>query len=168
MRLLVNDANILIDLIELGILPHFFALEYEFYTTDMVLGELYLHQQETLLPYIDNGELIVEEVSPDDLVEIFQIMALRPTLSDKDCSAFHQARKRQATLITSDNTLRKFAIDQQLEVHGHLWVFDQMVEAATISPKRASEKLTELCEIINPKLALPNHECSKRIRKWNK
>jgi predicted nucleic acid-binding protein len=154
-KVIVNDANILIDLVELKLLPHFFALEFEFLTTELVLAELFEEQYQSLLPYIDNGTLIVHEMTGDDLTEIYLIQASRPSLSEQDCSAFYQARKNTATLITSDNTLRAFAKAEQLEVHGHLWVFDRMVEANTITGSRACEKLSELCDIINPKLGLP-------------
>lgn len=168
MKVVVNDANILIDLVELGLLPHFFALEFEFLTTNLVLGELFDDQLSDLSPYIDNGTLTVQEVTEADLVEIYRIQATKPSLSDQDCSAYYQAVKNEATLITSDNTLRKFAHDNDLEVHGHLWVFDCMVEAETITGLRASQKLTELCEVINPKLGLPQSECTKRIKRWSK
>ena len=36
MRIIVNDANILIDLIKLRLLPDFFRLEFQFYVTNMV------------------------------------------------------------------------------------------------------------------------------------
>ena len=39
MRIVVNDANILIDLVELELLPHFFDLEFEFQTTDLIIDE---------------------------------------------------------------------------------------------------------------------------------
>lgn len=71
-------------------------------------------------------------------------------------------------LITSDNTLRAFVKEQQLEVYGHLWVFDRMMETETITGSRACEKLSELCEIINPKLGLPKAECAKRIKLLSK
>lgn len=45
MIVVVNDANILIDLVKLQLLPNFFGLEFEFYTTDLVLDELYDEQQ---------------------------------------------------------------------------------------------------------------------------
>lgn len=103
MKLIVNDANILIDLVELKLLPHFFTLEFEFLTTELVLAELFEEQFQSLLPYIDNGQLIVHEMTGDDLTEIFLIQTSKPTLSEQDCSAFYQARKNTATLITSDN-----------------------------------------------------------------
>ena len=166
MRIVVNDANILIDLVDLGLLPHFFSLEFEFLTTSLVLDELYEEQQEALLPYVDSEVLIVQEMEEDDLEQIIEIQQSKPKLSQQDCSAFYQAQKNEGTLLTSDNSLRKFALEQEIDVHGHLWVFDCMVEAETISQERASEKLKELCEVVNPKLNLPKKECDKRFNDW--
>ena len=168
MKVIVNDANILIDLVDLNILPHFFNLEFEFYTTNLILNELFESQQERLRPYIDKGSLTLDELSDMDLSEINMIQKANPMLSDKDCSAYYQAKKYNAILITSDHALRKFCVKNGLEVHGHLWVFDRMVEGETIPGGIASEKLTELCEIVNPKLGLPKAECLKRIRSWEK
>lgn len=168
MRVIVNDANILIDLVELELLPHFFDLEFEFLATELVIDELFEEQHRALLPYIDNGSLMVEEVSDEDVLQITLIQASKPNLSEQDCSAFYQAQKKEATLITSDNTLRRFAKENNLEVHGHLWVFDHMILAKTITGTRACEKLKELCEVINPKLGLPPEECTKRIKQWSK
>lgn len=168
MKLIVNDANILIDLVDLKLLPHFFQIECEFHTTELILAELLDEQQEALLPYIETGKLIVDIISEEDLAEIYTIRITKPALSEQDCSAFYQARKDEAALITSDNTLRKFAKKQDIEVHGHLWVFDKLVDNNIIGGKRASEKLTELCEVVNPKLGLPENECQRRYRKWGK
>lgn len=168
MKLIVNDANILIDLVDLKLLPHFFQIECEFHTTELILAELLDAQQEELLPYIETGKLIIDVISEEDLAEIYTIRISKPALSEQDCSAFYQARKDKAALITSDNTLRKFAKKQDIEVHGHLWVFDNLVDNNIIGGKRAIEKLTELCEIVNPKLGLPENECQQRYRKWSK
>lgn len=166
MIIVVNDANILIDLVKLRMLPHFFALGFTFCTTDLVLFELHPHQQQELAPYIDQGNLDVIEITNEQFLEIIQITSAVPTLSEQDCSAFYQARELNAMLLTSDNKLRRFAKESDLEVHGHLWVFDRMVEAKTITGKRAAEKLDELNNTINPKLGLPTEECNKRKTKW--
>ncbi|MDR9443251.1 MAG: hypothetical protein RI842_11085 [Schleiferiaceae bacterium] len=166
MRVVVNDANVLIDLAELRLLPHFFALEMEFHTTSIILEELYEEQVEALTPFIENGSLLLHEVTEEELEEILAIRIQKPSLSEQDCSALYIARAITATLLTSDNTLRKFAKTQAVDVHGHFWILDRMVEAQTISPITASEKLTELCETVNPKLGLPKWECDKRHRMW--
>lgn len=168
MRIIVNDANILIDLVELGLLPHFFDLSLEFLTTSLILDELFEEQQEVLQPFIDQNKLKVEEFSPEDLLEIAILQQTKAKLSEQDCSAFYQAKKRKATLVTSDNLLRKFAKNNSLDVHGHLWVFDLMVTQETISPAQASLKLRELIEKVNPRLKLPSKECEKRFQDWGK
>ncbi len=40
MILLVNDANILIDLLKIDLLKQFFQLQYEFHITDIVVAEI--------------------------------------------------------------------------------------------------------------------------------
>ncbi|WP_289037702.1 hypothetical protein [uncultured Zobellia sp.] len=166
MTIVVNDANILIDLVKLEILSNFFGLNLRFCTTDLVLEELHDHQKSALQAYIVSGQLEVHEISEIQLVDIIQIRLKKPGLSEQDCSAFYQAEKLNATLLTSDNTLRKFAKAKKLDVHGHLWVFDQMVAAATLTPTEAAKKLDELCQTVNPKLNLPKKECDLRKKKW--
>lgn len=168
MRVIVNDANILIDLVDLKILPHFFQLEYDFHTTEMILNELFPEQKEALEPYIETGRLIIDDISEDDLIAIVNIRISKPNLSEQDCSAFYQAQKVNAALITSDNTLRKYAQANNVEVHGHFWVFDNLVDSGLLTGNRAIEKLDELCNEVNPKLGLPVIECQKRIKKWGK
>lgn len=166
MRIVVNDANILIDLVDLGLLPHFFSLAFDFLTTALVLDELFDEQQVALEPYIENAILVIHEMDAEDLIAINGIQQSKPKLSQQDCSAFYQAQKNKGTLLTSDNTLRKFAKENDVEVHGHLWVFDRMVEAGTITKEDAMDKLKHLCEVVNPKLKLPKKECEKRYEQW--
>lgn len=166
MRVVVNDANVSIDLVELRLLPHFFALQMEFHTTSIILDELFEVQAEALTPYIEDGSLQLHEVSEKELEEIIAIRIQKPSLSEQDCSALYKAQSISATLLTSDNALRKFAKSKDVDVHGHFWILDQMVAAQTISPITASEKLTELCETVNPKLGLPKRECNRRHKTW--
>jgi len=166
MNIVVNDANVLIDLVKLRLLPHFFGLQLVFYTTDLILLELHAEQVEELRIYIEAGTLRIIELSEDELLEITLIRAEKRQLSEQDCSAIVCARKVDGKLLTSDNTLRKFATRKQLTVYGHLWIFDRMVEENTISPAEAISKLAELRETINPRLSLPKVECDSRIGIW--
>lgn len=166
MIVVVNDANILIDLIKLQLVEAFFYLEWDFHTTNLIIeSELYDEQKLQLLPYIDNGRLTIQELDGDDLISIMTIQEQKPQLSDKDCSALHCAQKLNASLVTSDNVLRKFAKSRNIDVHGHLWVFDALVEHKCITPKTAITKLHEL-NSINFKLNLPKRECDARIETW--
>ena len=166
MIIVVNDANILIDLVKLQLLPHFFSLQLKFYTTDLILDELHDWQVEELQVYIDNGTLTVIQLTDSELMDITLLQAEKRQLSEQDCSAIVCARKVTGDLLTSDNNLRKFATKKLFTVYGHLWVFDKMVEANTITPQNAIDKLTELREVINPRLNLPKIECENRLELW--
>lgn len=166
MIVVVNDANILIDLIKLKLVEAFFNINWEFHSTNLIIeNELYDEQKEQLQPYINNGKLIIQELDVDDMMSIMSIQAQKPQLSDKDCSALHCAKKLKGSLVTSDNALRKFAKTQKVEVHGHLWVFDALLEHNCITPQIAISKLNEL-NTINSKLNLTEKECKARIEKW--
>lgn len=168
MIVVVNDANILIDLIKLQLVEAFFNINWEFHSTNLIIeNELYDEQKQQLQPYIENGKLIIQELDVEDMIRIMTIQAQKPQLSDKDCSALHCAQKLDGLLITSDNTLRKFAKIKKVEVHGHLWVFDALQEHQCLSPQNAIIKLNEL-NTINAKLNLPKKECDARIEKWRK
>lgn len=166
MTVVVNDANVLIDLIKLDLTDPFFSLNLDFHTTDIIIDELHPEQQETLRPYVEKEIFIIESLSSDDLREMNILQSKRPQLSIQDCSAIVCSKKISATLITSDNTLRKFAKQQDVDVCGHLWVFDQMVISGVIPPVEAIQKLNELIRVINPRLGLPTQEVTKRQSDW--
>lgn len=164
--IIVNDANILIDLIKLKLLTQFFSLNFDFYTTSFILEELYEEQIQELQTYIDNRALNIEELTEQEIIKILLLQAERPQLSEQDCSAIVCAQKLNGDLITSDNTLRKFAITKAINVRGHLWVLDILVANKIITGIKAMDHLKNLRETVNPRLGLPEQECNIRIDYW--
>ncbi len=57
MILLVNDANIFIDLLKINLLSDFFRLPYEFHITDMVAAEVHEENRHELAACCDDGSL---------------------------------------------------------------------------------------------------------------
>jgi predicted nucleic acid-binding protein len=166
MIVVVNDANILIDLVKLQLLPHFFSLQIRFYTTDLILYELHEWQVEELNLYINSGTLTINQLTDNELIDVALLQAEKRQLSEQDCSAIVCARKVAGSLLTSDKNLRNFATKKAIAVIGHLWVFDKMVAENTITPQNAILKLTELREVVNPRLNLPKIECENRLELW--
>lgn len=166
MRIIVNDANILIDLVELGLLHQFFSLPFEFQTTGSIFDELYQHQQEELSHFIRQDRLTVVEFTEEELTAISELNLKRPALSTQDCSAFFQARKTGGILVTGDNALKKYARANHLEAYGHLWVLDRLVDEKILPGIDASALLKTLTENINPRLGLPESECQRRHGTW--
>jgi len=80
MKVVVNDANILIDLVKLQLLPHFFGLGWEYHTTSLVFDELFEDQQEAFAPYQDNGLFLVADLDATELMSILELQTEKPQL----------------------------------------------------------------------------------------
>lgn len=168
MKVVVNDANIIIDLIKLELLPQFFSLGLNCFTTDLIFAELHDNQQKELAVFIATNQIEIIELSTAELIEIVDLEIEKPQLSPQDCSAIVCAKKIFGDILTSDNNLRKFAQTKKLQVRGHLWIFDRLFENKIIDGYTATTKLETLIKVVNPRLGLPSLECEKRKEYWAK
>ena len=164
MRIIINDANILIDLVQLDLMNSFIQLEMELKTTDFVYEELNEEQEIVITGFIDSGdiELIVTE-DDEDYNRIVDILENSSGLSFEDCSVWHYAEKFEGTLLSGDGRLRKQAIANGIIVRGILYIFDQLLLANLIMFELAIEKLEQLYEI-NPRLPIASK--NERILSW--
>lgn len=167
MRIVVNDANILIDFCKLDLLEAFFLLPYDFHVVDAVWDELNSQQQEQLQPHIQSERLVVIRDAVE-ITEVIQIRQQRNQLSIPDCTVLLYAKQQKTILLTSDKNLRSTANQHGIEVHGHLWVFDNLVDSGILIKKTAATKLYELSTKVNPKLGLPTSEFEARIKDWGR
>lgn len=164
MRIIINDANILIDLVHLNLMNEFTQLEMELKTTDFVYEELNEDQKDTITNFIDSGdiELIITE-EEEDFISINNILENSSGLSFEDCSVWHYANKLDGILLSGDGRLRKQAIANGISVRGILYIFDQLLLNDLITFEYAIEKIEELFEI-NPRL--PIQSKNERVLSW--
>ena len=122
--------------------------------------------------FIDQKKLLIRKIVGNEHEIIENLNKIKPRISKGDYSIFYLAQhlksttSKNAILLTSDKELRRFSEENSIEVHGHLWVFDQMVENNILTPNTASEKLDELSTEINKRVYLPIKECESRKKKW--
>ncbi len=166
-KIAVTDANIFIDLYDLGLTKSFFNLELEVHTTSAVLFELYSEQQEILQAYQSVGRLSVHNLQEQDFIEIYN-ENYQKSLSEADKSVLHVANKINACVLSSDKTLRNCAKNKEIEYHGMIWIFDKFVETSTLTRKEARNKLKQLVATNflfrnNQKLV---EEIDKRLKLW--
>ncbi len=163
----MNDASVLIDLIDLDLLTSFFTLPFDVHLPFVIFeSELFESQQKSLGLFIDQGRLILEHLSQNEVEAVYEIQKAKPKLSDKDIAAFLITRRLNATLLTSDQTLAKYTRAENQHAHGMLWIFDQLREHAALDPKDALTKLERLLSQ-NPWFAPPHSEIEKRIKVWS-
>ncbi|HNK51407.1 MAG TPA: hypothetical protein PKX75_20460, partial [Nitrospira sp.] len=88
-----------------------------------------------------------------------------PQLSIHDGFAFALAESHPSSiLLTGDRSLRTFATDRKIEVHGLLWVVDQLHRnsIATIKTLHAALQLFDA----DPTVRLPPRELAAYIRRY--
>ena len=138
-QIYINDANILIDLCNLDIVFEFLALNFELCTTDFILAELEEEQAEKF-----REKLTIYTSDATVLIEINALFIQHKGLSFEDCSVWHFANKMNGTLVTSDNTLRKKATKNGVNVKGILHLFEEMKNQECMSVEKCIQKLEEL------------------------
>lgn len=166
MRVVINDANIFIDLVHLEILSVFSKLNFEMFTTDFILEELNSSQRVLVNKLIESQELVVIETNEfEDYSGISNLLEHTNGLSFEDCSVWYYSKKMNGTLLTGDAKLRKQAEKDEVEVRGIIFIFDEIVEQNLLTPEEAALKLTQLKQL---NARLPKNEIDRRILNWNK
>lgn len=165
MKVVINDANILIDLAKLELFKVFSKLNFDLQTTDFIIEEL---NQEQLIPVkklITSGKLkVIETEDISDFEAITSLLSKSNGLSFEDCSVWHYSKKLSGALLTGDGKLRKQATKDGLEVRGIIFVFDELLKQELIDFEAAIEKITILYQLNN---RLPKKEIDKRIKSWS-
>lgn len=159
MKLHINDANILMDIVKLGLVDAFLALGFELYTTDFVFAEMEPEQQEALQSEV----LIKLEADQADIEAIFHKKEEHAGLSFEDCSTWHFAEKMDGVLVTGDGSLRKKASASGVEVRGMIYIIEQIKEQGLLPVATCVEKLRLLKELND---RLPMNEIDNRIQVW--
>ncbi len=80
-----------------------------------------------------------------------------------DLSCYQLAQQTGRALLTDDGRLCKQAKVDALQLHGVLWLLDQMMIHQLIEPKNAAERLQGMLDAGS---RLPGNESKKRVLKW--
>lgn len=147
-KLIVSDTNIFLDLLDTELLKEFFNLPYEIKTSMLVIGEIKKDEQlQAIKPFIDSNKLKIGDISDEEFNSCYVLKLITPgDLSIADCSVWRMAKTDNAKLLTSDAKLRKAAEKDNVEVHGILFVFDEMISNNILSITKAIGKVDLLKE----------------------
>jgi len=126
MDIVVNDASILIDLIDINLIYKFFDLGFIFYTTGYVISEL--SDYEIIGELVHANRLRVQNPDAEEQLQIGQLNADYNNLSIHDCSCLWLSEKKSAIMLTGDKALTRAGKKIGMEVHGSLWILDELVK----------------------------------------
>ncbi|EPX9617407.1 TPA: PIN domain-containing protein [Pseudomonas aeruginosa] len=129
MRLLISDANILIDLEEGQLLDQLFRLPYHFSVPDILFTEELEAQHAHLL---ERG-LRLDELTSESMLYALALTARVSGPSRNDCFALALARQEGCPLLSGDQALRQTAEQEAVEVRGTIWVVEELIRHQIIT-----------------------------------
>lgn len=135
-QLLISDANILIDMEKGGITRQMFQLDAVFAVPN-TLYEEELREEHPQLPELGLRTLELTE----ETVAWAEALITRHAKSGagiNDLLALALARQEQTTLLTGDDKLRSVAVKEKIEVHGTLWLVEQLMESGILTVQQAA------------------------------
>lgn len=162
MRTIVSDTSCIIDLEKAALLNAFLALPYTFVMPDALFeNELWLSASDKKMLY-DSG-LEVRELPGATVTRAAAHFNRHKRLTLNDCFALALAQDvDKSMLLTGDSALRTVAERNGIEVHGVLWVTDELESHEIASPRKLHDALQLLHD--DPLVFLPDDEVLRRIR----
>lgn len=163
-EIVIKDACIFFDLIDLGLLRSFYHLQLIVITTPQVLGEITDEAQLAEVNiYVDSGQLHLDYFGLFETIT--SITETNPGLSFSDASVIEVATRRNAAILSSDKSLRNESTRRGIAVHGLLWALEELYNQEIITLNALVEKLEEYSNINK---RAPKNEIQKMISKFKK
>jgi len=158
-RLLISDANIIIDMNTGGLLRLMFRFDATFAVPDVLFEEeLRTDHPELLRLGLKRLELREDTVVyAGVLVEKYRSLGA----SINDLLALALAWQEKCPLLTGDGRLRTAGQTESIDVHGTLWLIEQMVKARTITVRQAEAGYAKMREAGR---RLPWDDVDKQLR----
>jgi len=133
MAIIVSDANIFIDVDVAVLTLYMFRLPDEFATPDI----LYQEELSEHHPELPRLGLRIERLGSAVIADVDRMRALYRAPSFNDLLALALAKARHWPLLTGDSDLRQVSDVEDVEVHGTIWLIEQMATARIISVEQA-------------------------------
>lgn len=161
--IVVNDASALIDLKKGQLLHLLGALPYRWVIPLPIREEEMLSFSGQDWATLEAAGLETFDLPPALVGEAFAVRRAFPSLSPNDCFCLVSAEDfEDAVLLTGDGRLRTIAEQRQVNVHGVLWIIDQLLETKTCELSALVRALTIWRD--DPAVRLPGREILSRLK----
>lgn len=161
MRVAITDASVFFDLLNTGVLPEFFRLDLEVFTTDFIYNEIIKSEEKEQFDiFLRSGQLTVITIDEAEQERVAEMKLRYSNSSIADKTALFKAKELSCTLLTCDKKLRKEAEHHNIEVFGSVWIIDELVGKGKLNISRGIEVFERLKQV---NAWLPMEEINKRI-----
>ncbi len=144
----------------MSLLGQFFQLKLEVVTTPQVLAEVLENEQKHILTNYLEKELGIDRSGK--LEDIRELEGKYRALSIADSSVLELALRKNVTVLSSDGSLRKICQSNGLEVHGFLWIIEQIYNEGLCSNEEGVNHLVNYSKVNS---RAPKSEIEKLIQR---
>ena len=155
----VTDTNVWIDLRVGNLLDNVFELDARWLLPDLVGSELGTERKELLVEW----GLEVRSLTGEEIEAVIRLNDAYSAPSRTDMATLIVARAEDGILVTGDGALREAAGEEDIEVHGTLWVVDALVDTEIVETAEAARALQLMMEADR---RLPRDEVNQRVEAW--
>ena len=165
MRIVVSDSSCLIDLRKASLLDAFLRLPYEIVIPNTLFeDELLRFTPDQKRALIDGGLKLID-IPGKGVLRVQAIVRANPRLSINDGFAFVVAESNEGCiLVTGDRQLRELAEQHKIEVHGVLWIVDELHRHGTAQASVLVAALRTFEQ--DDSVRLPRREITAAIRRY--
>jgi hypothetical protein len=165
MSIIVSDSSCLIDLRKASLLDAFLELPYEILIPNTLFEDELLKFTATQKRALIRAGLKVVDLDGEQVLRARQVILDSPLLSIHDGFAFTLAESHiGCILLTGDGSLRALAEACDIEVHGVLWIVDQLHSNGLNTAKALHAALRLLSE--DSAVRLPRRELAAYIKRY--
>ena len=165
MRIVVSDSSCLIDLRKVSLLDALLSLPYEILIPNTLFDDELLKFSDAEKRALIRGGLKVVDLPGEHVLRARQLIRSVLHLSVNDGFAFVLAESHDGCiLLTGDAHLRKLAVTHKIEVHGILWVIDQIYANRLKTGRTLHRALRLLAN--DPAVRLPRPELSAFLTRY--
>jgi hypothetical protein len=164
MRIIVSDSSCLIDLRKAVLLDAFLELPFEILIPNTLFEDELLKFTAAQKKALIRAGLKVVDVPGDGVLRAREVVTANPQLSIHDGFAYVLAETHKGCiLLTGDGRLRALAAKNSIDVHGVLWVVDQIHKNGSTAAAchRALVILSD-----DPVVRLPQRELAAAIKRF--
>jgi predicted nucleic acid-binding protein len=166
MRIVVSDSSCLIDLRKVSLLDALLKLPCEFLIPDTLFEDELLKFTTEQKKALVRGGLKVIDLPGERVLRAQAIIRQSPRLSVNDGFAFVLAESHPGCiLLTGDGELRGLAARHSMEVHGVLWVLDELHRHEIESAKALLAALRAFSA--DPTVRLPARDVAASIKRFS-
>ena len=171
-----SDTNVWLDFSTIGCMEHPFLLDNDYFLSSLTYHDeidennsVYNNNDNKeryseIRKYAKENKIKIIDATIEELKVSMMYHSKYKAISNEDCIALAIAKERNWILLTGDGHLRNTALLENVECHGTLWIYKELLDKKLLSKDEYLNVMYKLLDAVdNKKRRLPRDNILKCI-----